>query len=537
MLAVILALALLAPHSDADRAYEEARASYFKLKASPEQQKMRDNWLRTIAAFTGVAESYPKSEQAARALYTAADLWNSLSRISRVGSDLDQALANYERVASEYPANTLADDALYATALIHRERRHDDAKAARAAKQIVDAHANGDMAGKARALLAQTTARGVKPAASDDTAPKLVGRRENAPQQNTITEVKRWSNKDYSRIAVTLTGAAQARSGWVNGARSGGAKALIVDIAPAHLPDALALPTADDALVTDVKAEARAGDTVRLTLQLAKTARQRIMVLENPYRVVIDVADDSPAASRPAVAKREGAKRRVVIDPGHGGKDVGACGPSGTYEKDIALAIAKLAAEQLEASGVEVQLTRNDDTFISLEERTAIANKTDADLFVSIHLNAAKKSAARGIETYYLDTTSNRYAIRLAARENRTSEDRVSDTELALADHETKAAVKEAKKLATLVQKNVFESVRSVDKGTRNHGVKSSLFYVLLGARMPAVLVETGFISNPAEEKLLKTATHQRNVARAITRAVLESLNVKIARPRPVAAN
>ncbi len=527
MLAMVVALALVAPQSDADRAYEDARASYFKLKASPQQQTMRDNWLRTIASFTAVAERYPKSEQAARALYTAAELWNDLSLISRVGSDLDQALANYERVASDYPASSLADDALYGAAMIYRERRHDEAKAARAAKQIVDAHATGDMAGRAKALLAQTAAQGVKPAAKEDTAPKIVGRREDAPQKNDVSAIKRWSNKDYSRLAVSLTGAAQARSGWVNGAKPGDPKSLIVDIAPAHLPENLSLPEADDQLVAAVRTEARPNDTVRLTLELTKSAKQRIMVLENPYRVVIDISDDSGAAKVP-VAKASGSKRRIVIDPGHGGKDVGASGPTGTHEKDVALAIAKLAAEQLEASGVDVLLTRSDDSFISLEERTAIANKANADLFVSIHLNAAKKSAARGIETYYLDTTSNRYALRLAARENRTSEDRVSDAELALADIETKADVKEAKKLAALVQKNVFDSVHGVDKESRDHGVKSSLFYVLLGARMPAVLVETGFISNPTDEKLLKTTVHQRRIARAITSAVLESLKVKL---------
>ncbi len=531
MLAVVLAVALSAQApGDARAGYEAARASYYRLKANPRGQTLRHNWLRTIAAFTGVAEDNPKSDEAARALYTAAELWNDLSAISHLGSDADQALANYERVASEHPASTLADDALYAAAVLYHARRHDDDKAARAVAQIIARHAASDMAPKARELMGKLTALGVKPAAKEETADKVFGRRENAIERHDVVDVKRWSTPTYSRLAITLAGAVQARSGWIPGASPGSPRALIVDVTPARLPDGLALPTAEDTLVTRVSAEARGDDTVRLTLTLSRAAKQRIMILENPYRVVVDVSGDEPgleAAKGPALATDKAPKRDksvVVIDPGHGGKDVGATGPGGAREKDVALAIAKQAAEQLRAAGLEVVLTRGDDTFVSLEERTAIANKADADFFVSIHLNATKSGTARGVETYYLDTTSNRYALRLAARENRVSEDRVSDTELALADVATKAAVREAKKLAQKVQKNVFESARAADADAKDHGVKSSLFYVLLGARMPAVLVEAGFISNPAEEKLLVSSGYQKRLARAITQAVQASL-------------
>lgn len=527
MLALVVAVALSAsPQSDAQKSYEAARASYFKVKASSSAQQLRHNWLRAIAGFTAVAEDYPKTDEAARALYTAAELWNGLSAISHLASDADQALSNYERVASEHPTSSLADDALFAAALMYHARRHDDDKSARAAKQIIDAHATSDMAPKARELLAQLTSLGVKPAAKEETTAKVIGRRENEGSTSTseLLEVKRWSNPDYSRIAVTLSGAAQARSGWLPAEKPGAPRALIVDVSPARLPEGgLQLPSAEDTLVTKVTAEPRGDDTVRLTLTLARSAKQRIMVLENPYRVVIDVNGDEPAPeAKPAVAAAPAAKRKavVVIDPGHGGKDVGATGPGGAREKDVALAIAKQTAEQLRAAGIDVVLTRNDDTFISLEERTAIANKARADFFVSIHLNATKSGTARGIETYYLDTTSNRYSLRLAARENRVSEDRVSDTELALADVATKAAVREAKKLAVKVQKNVYDAARNQDLAARDLGVKSSLFYVLLGARMPAVLVEAGFISNATEEKHLVSAAYQKRLAKAITQAV-----------------
>ena len=532
MLGLVLAVALSAQApSDARAGYEAARASYYRLKANAAGQQLRHNWLRAIAAFTSVAEDYPKSDEGARALYTAAELWNDLSAISHLGSDVDQALANYERVASEHPTSSLADDALYAAAVIYHARRRDDAKAARAVTQIIEGHAAGDMAAKARDLMGKLAALGVTPAAKEETTAQVFGRRENEADRHDVVEVKRWSTPTYSRLAITLAGAAQARSGWVPGATPGAPRSLIVDVSPARLPADLQLPMAEDTLVTKVSAEARNDNTVRLTLSLARAAKQRIMILENPYRVVVDVSGDEPtpaaAAKAPAVAETKApqrAKSVVVIDPGHGGKDVGASGPGGAREKDVALAIARQTAEQLRAAGLEVVLTRSDDTFVSLEERTAIANKAEADFFVSIHLNATKSGTARGVETYYLDTTSNRYALRLAARENRVSEDRVSDTELALADVATKAAVREAKRLAQKVQKNVYESAHAADAAAKDHGVKSSLFYVLLGARMPAVLIEAGFISNQAEEKLLVSAGYQKRLARAITQAVEASL-------------
>ncbi len=539
MLALVVAVALSAQApNDARDGYEAARASYYRLKANASGQKLRHNWLRTIAAFTSVAEDHPKSDEAARALYTAAELWNDLSAISHLRSDADQALANYERIASEHPTSSLADDALYAAAVMYHARRHDDAKAARAVTQIIEGHAAADMAPKARELMGKLAALGVEPAAKEETTAKVIGRRDNEGDKHDVVEVKRWSNPTYSRLAITLSGAAQARSGWVPGPAPGAPRSLIVDISPARLPADLQLPNADDALVTKVAAETRNDNTVRLTLSLSRNAKQRIMVLENPYRVVVDVSGEEPSpatAKAPAVATTKAPKRAksvVVIDPGHGGKDVGATGPGGAREKDVALAIAKQTAEQLRAAGLEVVLTRGDDTFVSLEERTAIANKAEADFFVSIHLNATKSGTARGVETYYLDTTSNRYSLRLAARENRVSEDRVSDTELALADVATKAAVREAKKLAQKVQKNVFESAHASDAAAKDHGVKSSLFYVLLGARMPAVLVEAGFISNEHEEKLLRSGGYQKRLAKAITQAVQASLE----KPTPAKA-
>jgi N-acetylmuramoyl-L-alanine amidase len=213
--------------------------------------------------------------------------------------------------------------------------------------------------------------------------------------------------------------------------------------------------------------------------------------------------------------------RRIVVDAGHGGHDPGAIGPRRVREKDVTLAMARRLAKKLKAAGFEVVLTRKDDRFIALEERTAIANTAKGDLFVSIHANANPRRKMSGVESYYLNTESDRYASRLAARENGLDlGDGEADVARILTDLGAKASAGASRKLARMVQREVTSGVRTHVGDVRDLGVKSALFYVLLGARMPAVLVETAFISNKDEERRLASTRYQEEVATGIARAV-----------------
>ena len=204
------------------------------------------------------------------------------------------------------------------------------------------------------------------------------------------------------------------------------------------------------------------------------------------------------------------------MDAGHGGKDDGAVGPHGLKEKDVALSIAKMLGQRLKHYGLEVIYTRTDDRFVPLEERTDIANAKGADLFISIHCNASTSRARHGIATYYLNVTSNRYEMRLAARENATSKKSVSDLRLILADLATQADTDESVRLATQIQSHTVGDLRHHYRGVHDRGVKNALFYVLLGARMPSVLVETSFISNPREARRLHSHRYRERVAQGI---------------------
>jgi len=208
---------------------------------------------------------------------------------------------------------------------------------------------------------------------------------------------------------------------------------------------------------------------------------------------------------------------RIVIDPGHGGHDTGTIGRGGLMEKDLTLELAK-KLHQLLASGlnVDVVLTREEDVFLSLEERTAIANQHQADLFISIHANSSSARSTSGVETYFLDFARNAAAREIAARENATSFGNVRDLEdlikrIAQAD---KSA--ESRELASVVQKKLFRGARQLLPSTHNRGVRSAPFVVLIGANMPSVLAEVAFISNPRDESMLKKKESQEQLAKAL---------------------
>jgi len=216
--------------------------------------------------------------------------------------------------------------------------------------------------------------------------------------------------------------------------------------------------------------------------------------------------------------------RRVVIDPGHGGKDTGAIGPDGAKEKDLTLAMAKKLRTYLEEKGLEVLLTRESDRTLSLEERTRFANEKGADLFLSLHVNAAHNRKAHGIETYTLNLNSDRYAMRLAARENASSERRIGELQFILADLATKANTDDSVKLARLVQSKMVSRLQSrhgKDR-IRDLGVKQALFFVLVGAKMPAILLEAGFISHPEEGKRLQSRAYQEEAMRGVAEGVMQ---------------
>jgi N-acetylmuramoyl-L-alanine amidase len=221
---------------------------------------------------------------------------------------------------------------------------------------------------------------------------------------------------------------------------------------------------------------------------------------------------------------------RIVIDAGHGGHDTGTIGPTGLMEKDlcldVALRLGKIIQQKL--PGADVVYTRSDDTFIPLEERTNIANQTKADLFISIHANSSQDHAARGIETYYLNLRGSPESMEVAARENATSQQGIHDLQDVVRQIARTEKIDESKEFAEDVQDSLSKRLQKSAKTVKNRGVRKAPFVVLIGADMPSILTEISFLSNPADEQLLKKPEQRQHVAEGIFSGVssyLESLN------------
>ena len=212
---------------------------------------------------------------------------------------------------------------------------------------------------------------------------------------------------------------------------------------------------------------------------------------------------------------------KIVIDAGHGGHDTGTIGPNGLLEKDVVLDVAKRLGRLLEARlGAEVIYTRQDDTFIPLETRTAIANRERADLFISIHANSSRDSDARGVETYYLNFTSSPEALEVAARENAVSEKSIHELQDLVKKIALKEKIEESREFAGDVQESLYGGLALNTAGIRDRGIKKAPFIVLIGANMPSILAEISFVSNPTDERKLETSEHRQRIAESLYRGV-----------------
>jgi N-acetylmuramoyl-L-alanine amidase len=329
-----------------------------------------------------------------------------------------------------------------------------------------------------------------------------------------IIRIEQWTGAEGARVVVHLDRAARFRVGDAPSADGHGARTY-VELDGVEVGDAARETPLGGIVSRIIAAPTTTGS--RVALDLNGPAYRRVFHLLEPYRVVIDIARQPPGAVGTGKSR---SVARVVLDPGHGGYDPGATGPTGLKEKDVTLAIAHKVAPVLARSGVEITLTRDDDRFVTLEERTARANAFGADLFVSIHCNAAENKSRRGVETYVLDTTANETAGKVAARENGASSAASNEVAQLLASMRLADQATRSTRLAELMQRSGIASLTSQYESVTDGGVHRAGFYVLVGARMPAVLLETSYISNAVEEQRLGSADYQQRLADAIANAI-----------------
>jgi N-acetylmuramoyl-L-alanine amidase len=341
------------------------------------------------------------------------------------------------------------------------------------------------------------------------------------PGLGDVRDVRTWSYPDYTRVVVELTRDIGLEADpTIRLPANPGAdrpERLYIDLPGIWVGRRYAdgVPVGDG-LLRGVRLGQNTQNTSRLVVDLESYDSHRMFTLRSPDRVVIDVygkgkrkPTEKSSRGGPAGSSRLSMQSRrlktVVIDPGHGGKDPGAVGIGDVHEKDINLKLAKMLAKRLRARSFKVVMTRTDDRFINLEGRTAFAESEGGDIFISIHVNASENKKLRGIEIYYLDEEHERHNVEVAARENGVRPSEVDALQRTLSRLRVAEASKLSQSLANYVHRDLTEGLAQTYGQVPDLGVKKGPFYVLFMSSMPAILVETGFLTNPKDAKLLSS--------------------------------
>ncbi len=498
--------------------YFEADACYQKLLKNKSRKKYRCYWLDCINAFHGVYSSDPDGPWAAAGLYMAGNLYGELYKYSYKKEDRLEGNRLLQKVVDDFPKSAYH-------------------------KKAADALAGAGVSG-----VLTPDKEPVSESAEDDRFTDLpfpVSEVSTSGQTVVVKELRYWSNPSYTRVVIDTTGPAEFTHNLLKrDAASGKPPRLYIDLKGSRLHQELSRQvTIDDNLLKDIRAGQYTNTCVRVVVDIKSFENYKIFSLRDPFRVVIDVSGDQGDVPAVTAADRKQAKeesgktslakqlgltvRRIVIDPGHGGKDGGAPGNlKGIHEKKVVLDLSRMLADRIrDELGCEVIMTREGDEFLTLEERTAIANMKNADLFISIHTNACRARDAYGIETYILNLATDEDAMRVAAMENSTSQKNISDLQTILQDLMQNAKINESSRLAGYVQSALCGYLKKRYKRIKDKGVKQAPFYVLIGAQMPSILIETGFISNREECRRLTDREYQRHLCDGILNGIKAYIN------------
>lgn len=344
-------------------------------------------------------------------------------------------------------------------------------------------------------------------------------------EQVRVLGIRFWTNDEYTRVAIDLSGDARYAANELpaDPARNLPPR-IFVDVFGADVgEDIVKRPVAvRDGLLKVVRAGRFRPGVARVVIDLERESGHRTFDLSDPSRIIVDIEGKAESAASRERRPPAPDSMRVMIDPGHGGRDPGAVGPTGLEEKDVVLAVGRLVREKLDRlGGFEVLMTRESDVFIPLEERTAKANEARADIFVSLHINASRNRSAEGISTYVLSRgASDRDALELAARENGVSVRRLSKVGFIIDDLLTTPRRNDSLRLAKTVNDAIVRNVGRRNGRVQDLGLKQAPFYVLVGARMTAVLVESSFISNRREEARLRDPGYLETIADGVVEAI-----------------
>ncbi|MGB3209900.1 MAG: N-acetylmuramoyl-L-alanine amidase [Desulforhopalus sp.] len=550
-----------------NKRYDEAKFYYNQLQTNGNISGSRENWLKGTRNFRRIYLASPKSDLAPSCLFMLGRVYGDMYDRFHYTADLEESISYFQDIARLFPQHRLADDGYFSLAQIYLDKNNNPRKAADFLIEIVTKFPKADMRPMAEELLKLLSKE------HDIPLPSIMISSTGETNLSYVLPVKYWSSDNYTRVVIKASSPVNYKEVLLK-ATENTPRRLYIDFKNSYIEPQYRSPVPiEDGLLRSIRTGQFSPDTVRVVLDIESIDNYEIFNLPDPFRVVIDVRGKEQLTGAPPpvesanspdplpevaaigteqeiVILRETKKiavsphpsektqksdvlseiqplslaqqlglgvKKIIIDPGHGGKDPGAMA-FGMKEKDLVLNIAKELVPVLEKElHCEVVLTRDSDVFIPLEERTAIANTQNADLFISLHINAHPSAEVRGLETYYLNLTTNAEAMRVAARENATSTHQMSDLQDILSDIMKNSKINESSRLAQQVHNSIFTKAnKNGYADIRNLGVKQAPFYVLIGAEMPAILIEIAFISNEKDAKNLKDPSFVAMLTREI---------------------
>ncbi len=518
--------------------YRHASILLEDMQAVPKLELELEQYQLVIDSFSRVHRTTPVSGYCDDALYHVAEVYRAM--IDRFGDDRyrKKAVEAYRYMARQYPQSKWNKQALAIAATLENGDsvlKRPPAPVAEPAPASVR---------EPVAVLTKTA-----PAGASKYRPRtIIEPPRPSPQPRgaaTITDIRSHSGLYGTRIVLTLD-----RQVRIKYDRLAKPERLYFDLFDSRVARKFTTGFAvniDDELVKAARLAQNRSNKARLVLDLKRSVAMDILWLDNPARFAIDIRDPNAlrvqhaeqrqpaielAAPKPAAAKANGKHSliralglkisRIVIDAGHGGHDTGSIGRGGLREKDVSLAIAQRLGDLLEERlDADVIYTRTTDEFVPLEERTRIANSEQADLFISVHCNSARSRSVRGIETYYLNFTTDSWALNVASRENAAADRSVHELQDLVSKIALKEKIEESREFATKIQNELYRGLSLDSNDVKNRGIRKAPFVVLIGAKMPAVLAEIGFISNKTDENLMKTTAYRAEVAEYLFKGIV----------------
>lgn len=504
----------------------------------------RDAWLATEERFAAL-EKKSKGETAARAAFYNARARQELARRSFHAADHKEAVARFGSVADRYGKYSVAPAALYRQGYILHRHLGNHSAAVVSLERLIKSYPKAKGVEDAKKLL--ETARKEASGKTSATAPAKGEQREKAPSV-TLKNIRWKAQGQKAVITLELDAASGYDFAFVppDEARKTPGR-LHLDIAGAVAASSIKPGIKPQNLVVSRIRTSQSGDGVRVTLDCdgircyavtSPPAKPQVIQIEVSRKQ--DIKDGIATAKGGSGGKGgKGGKKgsgktgeqdvlkqlgltveTIMIDAGHGGKDPGAIA-NNFEEKRFTLAMAKRIGTLLQKQGFKVLYTRTDNRFISLQDRPDMANNKKADLFISIHVNANPKSEVRGLETYYLDEAKSQDAATVAARENAVSVKNISDLQFILTDLMLSSKLAESRHLADCVHESILKKLRGARLAAVDNGVRSAPFYVLMGARMPAILVEFGYITNSEDAAQLRSDKYLQRQAEGLVQGIL----------------